>query len=150
MPQAQETAKQQTAQWYWILSEHLPPPTSCETLHVPLAHLIFIRMGNPCSMPLYTHTHLHTDIHTNSHPAAGIFYDLFRCFKQFWNTMIVIKHGKHPPTLSINAAEPPKRNLNESCYFNYFSKAFYSDVNTCHYSRILYKKRRKLWKGMKS
>lgn len=73
---------------------------------------------------IHTHIYIHTSTPTAIHPAAGILYNLFRCFKQSWNTMIVIKHSKHPPTLSINAAKPPKRNFSESCYFSYFFKAF--------------------------
>lgn len=82
----------------------------------------------------------HTRVHTNRHPSAGIFESL----SLLWNTLIVVKYGKHLPKLSSNAAKPLKMNLNASCYFNYFSETSYFYVSACHYSRILYQKRIKL------
>lgn len=97
---------------------------------------------NPHSVSLCTYK--------NPHQQAFINWNILQSLLLFWNTLIAVKYGKCLPKLSINAAKPPKMNLNASCYFNYFSKASYFDVNACHYSRILYKKRIKLRGGLKS
>lgn len=75
---------------------------------------------------------------------ASISWNILKSLLLVWNTLIAVKYGKHLPKLSINAAKPLKMNLNASCYFNYFSRAYYFYVNACHYSGILYKKRIKL------
>lgn len=131
LPQAKETCEQ-----------HRGDGSSQSILH----HLFTC----PCSL------HFH-GIHTlswctcrNPHQQTPISWNILQSLLLFWNTLIAIKYGKHLPKLSINAAKPPKMNLNASCYFNYFSKGPYFYVNACHYSRILYKKIIKLWEGLKS
>lgn len=60
MPQAQETVNSTVVMFPL---EHLSPHTSGEILDMPLAHFVFIGMGNPCSMSVYTHTFTSTHPH---------------------------------------------------------------------------------------
>jgi len=68
------------------------------TLHMCLWLISFSCEWEIHTLSLSTHTHLHTSIHTSRYPSAAIFYGVSRCFKLFWNILMVVKYGKTPPT----------------------------------------------------